>query len=504
MEIFSCFILFLSVSLFYNFFILKKTKNLPPSPPSLPIIGHLHLLKKPLHRSLANITDKYGPVLYLWFGFRPVLVISTPSAVEDCFTKNNDIVFANRPRLLVGKIGGDNYTTMAWAPYGPNWRNLRRISASEVLSVNRVQSYSDIRFDEVRSIIKRLSGHGSKYQTVEMKSMFFELTLNILMRMIAGKRYYGEHVKDLEEAREFQEIVEETFILSGASNIGDFFPLLNLIGVRGFKKRMMSVIGKKDKAMQELIEERRSLRRSGFKVEEKKKTFIDVLLSLQETEPDYYTDKMIRGFTWVMVAAGTDTSVGTMEWAMSLLVNNPQVIKKAQAEIDVQVEKGRLLNESDINKLPYLHCIINETLRMYPAGPLLVPHESSEDCVVAGFNVPRGTMLLVNMWGIQNDSKLWDEPSRFKPERFEGLKGTRDGFKFMPFGSGRRGCPGEGLAMRIVPLALGALIQCFDWERIGEEMVDMSEGLGITLPKAQPLEVKCWTRSSVLNFISQL
>ncbi|KAF5177049.1 Cytochrome p450 [Thalictrum thalictroides] len=355
-------------------------------------------------------------------------------------------------------------------------------------------------------MVKRLSGHGSKYRMVEMKSMFFELTLNIMMRMIAGKKYYGEgeHMKDLEEAREFQEIVEDTFTLSGASNIGDFFPLLNWIGVRSFKERVMSVIGKKDKAMQELIEERRSLRRNGFKVEEKKKTVIDVLLSLQETEPDYYTDKMIRGFIWVLVAAGTDTSAGTMEWAMSLLLNNPQVIKKAQAEIDVQVEKDRLVDESDINKLPYLHCIINETLRMYPAGPLLVPHESSEDCVVCGFNVPRGTMLLVNMWGIQNDPKLWDEPTKFKPERFEGLEGTRDGFKFMPFGSGRRGCPGEGLAMRVVPLALGALIQCFDWERIGDELVDMSEGLGLTLPKAEPLEAECRTRSSVLNFISQL
>ncbi|KAF5195191.1 Cytochrome p450 [Thalictrum thalictroides] len=140
---------------------------------------------------------------------------------------------------------------------------------------------------------------------------------------------------------------------------------------------------------------------------------------------------------------------------------------------------------------------------MYPAGPLLVPHESSEDCVVSGFNVPRGTMLLANIWAIHNDPNLWDESTKFKPERFEGLQGTRDGFKFMPFGLGRRGCPGEGLAMRVVPLALGALIQCFDWERVGDELVDMSEGLGLTLPKAEPLEAKCRTRSSASNMVSQ-
>ncbi|PIA32988.1 hypothetical protein AQUCO_04200023v1 [Aquilegia coerulea] len=500
------FLLFLSFFLFFNFFLSKKTKiNLPPSPPSLPIIGHLHLLKRPYYRSLAKITDKYGPVLYLRLGSRPVLVVSTPSAVEDCLTKNNDIVFANRPRLLICKLMGNDCTSISTAPYGPNWRNLRRISAMEVLSANRVHSYSAIRFDEIKSMIKRLSGQAFEYHTVEMKSMFFELTLNIMMKMIAGKKYYGEQVEDLEEAKRFQEMVKDNFLLSGTSFLGDFLPLLNVIGVGRFKKRVISMSREKDKAIQELIDERRSLKSSSsFNLEEKNKTVIDVLLSLQETEPDYYTDEMIQAFIWAMIAAGTDTSAGTMEWAMSLMVNNPHVIKKAQAEIDAYVEKGTLLHESDINKLPYLHCIIKETLRMYPAGPLLIPHESSEDCVVGGFNVPCNTMLLINAWGIQNDPKLWDEPTKFKPERFEGLEGTKDGFKFIPFGSGRRGCPGEGLAMAVVRLALGSLIQCFDWERIDEKLVDMSEGLGLSLPKAHPLEVRCRTRSSAWGMISQL
>ncbi|KAF9622014.1 hypothetical protein IFM89_029234 [Coptis chinensis] len=180
-----------------------------------------------------------------------------------------------------------------------------------------------------------------------------------------------------------------------------------------------------------------------------------------------------------------------MEWAMALLLNNPQVLKKAQAEIDVKLKQGVLMDESDVNKLPYLQSIISETLRMYPPAPLLIPHESSEECIVAGHTVPRGTRLLVNLWAIQNDPNLWVEPRKFIPERFDGLEGTRDGFKLMPFGSGRRGCPGEGLAMRVVGLTLGALIQCFDWETVGEEMVDMSEGPGLTLPKFQPLEAKC-------------
>lgn len=203
-----------------------------------------------------------------------------------------------------------------------------------------------------------------------------------------------------------------------------------------------------------------------------------------------------------MLTAGTDTSAATSEWALSLLLNHPQVLKKAQIEIEKHVGQDRLIEESDISNLPYLHCIINETLRMYPAGPLLVPHESSDKCTIGGYHVPAKTMLLVNLWAIQNDPKNWEDPRKFEPERFEGAEGSRDGFKLMPFGSGRRSCPGEGLALRMLGLVLGSVIQCFEWKRIGENQVDMIEGPGLTLPKAQPLVAYCKARPFVEKLLS--
>lgn len=203
-----------------------------------------------------------------------------------------------------------------------------------------------------------------------------------------------------------------------------------------------------------------------------------------------------------MLTAGNDTSVGTMEWALSLLLNNPDILRKAQTEIDSKIGFDRLIDEYDLVELPYLHCIINETLRLYPAGPFLIPHESSQECMIGGYHIPRGTMLLVNMWAIQNDHKIWEDPTKFKPERFEGIEGARDGFKFIPFSSGRRSCPGEALAMRMIGLTLGTLIQCFEWERVNEKLVDMTESSGLVLSKVHPLQAKCRPRPTMLKILS--
>ncbi|OAY50995.1 cytochrome P450 81Q32 [Manihot esculenta] len=494
----------LHLFLFLVFYVLSKhfvnkIQNLPPTPfPALPIVGHLHLLNKPLHRSLSTISKRYGPILLLKFGFRRVLLVSSPSIAKECFTKN-DIVFANRPRLLAGKYLGYNFTSLVWASYGDLWRNLRKLSSLEILSSHRLQLLSSIRGDEVNLLIRRL--FRNKDEMVDLKSAFFELMLNVMTRMIAGKRYYAENVEEVEAAVRFREIVRDTIEMVNTSNMGDFFPLLAKVG--GTEKRLLDLQTRRDEFIQGLIEEHRN-RMTISPSEEKNKTLIEVLLALQQSNPEYYTDQTIKSLMLVLLTGGTDTPAAAMEWAMPLLVNNPEILKKAQKEIDNVAEHDCLLTESDILNIPYLQCIIREVLRMYPVGPLLVL-ESSEECSLGGYRVPLGTMLLVNVWSIHNDPQVWDEPRKFKPERFEGCEaGVRDGFQLMPFGLGRRSCPGEGLALRMIGLTLGLVLRCFEWERVGKEMVDMTEGVGLTMPKAQPLLIKCRPRPSMVNLLSQV
>lgn len=197
--------------------------------------------------------------------------------------------------------------------------------------------------------------------------------------------------------------------------------------------------------------------------------------------------------------AGTDTTAITLEWGMANLVNHRDVLKKAIVELDTHVGQECLIDEPDLSKLHYLHNIVLETLRLYPTVPLLVPHRSSHDCVVGGYNVPPNATLFVNLWAIHKDPELWNEPTSFQPERFES--GKIEAYKLMPFGVGRRACPGAGLAQRLVSLTLASLIQCFEWERISEEKIDMTESKGITMPKAKPLEVMCKPRPIVDNIV---
>ncbi|KAJ0982077.1 hypothetical protein J5N97_010332 [Dioscorea zingiberensis] len=512
--------LLLSSLLFIKFLFFsssKKNQHPPSGPLALPIIGHLYLFKKPLHRALARISAVHGPILLLRFGSRRVLVVSSAQLAEECFTKN-DLNFAHRPKLPLTKDLSYNYTTLGAASYGPDWRNLRRIATIELLSTHRINSFTDLRAEEVRSMLAGLHRHASLGKAVELRSLLFGEALNVMMRMVAGKRYYGEGVEDAVEGKRFREMVEETFATLGASNLSDFLPILRVFDFQGLKKKI-SVLGRKrDQFLQELIEERRREgNRAGEddngdddddadeKTKKKKTTMIDMLLDLQNSDP-YYTDEVIKALISSMLMAGTDTSSATLEWAMACLVNNPHVLKKAREEIDANIPTGRLLTDSDVANLPYLQAIIQETLRLFPVGPLLVPHESLDDCVVGGYHVPRRTILLANIHSIHRDPNIWPEPTKFMPERFMEEKGQGLNAKasIMPFGMGRRRCPGEGHAMHVLGLTLGAMIQCFDWHRVGEEEVDLEEGSGLAMPMANPLVAVCKPRQEMVHVLDQL
>ncbi|XP_019156462.1 PREDICTED: cytochrome P450 81D11-like [Ipomoea nil] len=489
MEIFgwSLCIIILILSIFWLVIKPRKT-NFPPTPFALPILGHLHLLKPPPHRALQALSQKYGAVVHLRFGSRPVVVVSSPSAVEQCFT-TNDIIFANRPKSLAGEHLGYNHSTLGFSPYGNHWRNLRRIATTHVFSSASVTRSAAARAEEIRFQAKKLaSSYGGEFRKVNLNDLFLDLVNSTMMRMVAGKRWSGP---------------ADMFGPPTVMSLCDYVPVLRWVGFQGMEKKLVKMKKQRDDFLQGLIDERRKAIEM-----KKKKTIIEALLLLQEAEPESYTDEVMKGVIMVMFTAGTHSTSLTMEWAMAVLLNRPDILEKAQNEIEMQVGCSRLVEDSDLSRLPYLHCIINETLRLFPSGPLLVPHFSSQHCTISGYEVPKDTTLIVNAWAIHRDSKAWENATEFEPERWfrESREAAAGGFKFVPFGMGRRACPGSGLAIRLMSLVLGTLIQCFEWGRVRDGgLVDMEEeGSGLSLQRVQPLEAMYRPRQSMATFVSQL
>nr|UUY85544.1 camptothecin hydroxylase [Camptotheca acuminata] len=408
---------------------------------------------------------------------------------------------------MLSDISSYNYSSIASAPYGHYWRSLRRLAIVEFFSLNSLQKSSNIREEEIHNLLCHLFKFSkSGTQKIQLKYWFSLLTFNIITRLVAGKRCVRDAVAGTDLGKQILEELKGKFVSIMPLNMCDFFPILRWFGYKGLEKILIRLQKERDEFLQGLIDEVRRKRTCSANINiatnRAKTTLIETLLSLQESEPDFFYDTVIKSIISGMFFAGSETSAITLEWAISLLLNNPEVLGRLRAEIDDHVGHGRLLDDSDIVKLPYLRCIINETLRLYPPTPLLLPHCSSEDYTVGGYEIPQGTILWVNAWAMHRDPKLWEEPTKFKPERFEGVEG-REGYKFIPFGVGRRACPGARMGIRTVSLALGALAQCFEWEKVGEDKMKMSQGR-LTVTKAESLEAVCIPRHSAMTLLSQL
>ncbi|XVE76996.1 hypothetical protein DITRI_Ditri13aG0026300 [Diplodiscus trichospermus] len=481
-----------------------KTRMAPQPEGAWPILGHLHLLggsDQLLYRTLGAMADKYGHAFTIRLGTRRAFVVSSWDVVKECFTIN-DKALASRPTTVATKHMGYNYAVFGFAPYSPFWRKMRKIATLELLSNRRLEMLKHVRLSEVDMGIRELyslcCNNGSTPVLTELKQWFEDLTLNVVVRMVVGKRYFGASaVCDDGEARRCQKAISQFFHLIGIFVVSDALPFLWWLDMQGHEKAMKKTAKELDDLLEGWLKEHRQRRISGGIKAEREQDFIDVMLALQEegqlSNFQYDADTSIKSTCLALILGGSDTTAGTLTWAISLLLNNREMLKKAQEELDLQIGREKPVEESDIKNLVYLQAIIKETLRLYPAGPLLGPREAMNDCTVAGYHVPAGTRLVVNVWKIQRDPRVWPNPSAFLPERFltshidVDVKGQQ--FELIPFGSGRRSCPGASFALQLLHLTLARFLHSFDLATPLDQPVDMTESPGLTIPKATPLEV---------------
>ncbi|XP_076939742.1 xanthotoxin 5-hydroxylase CYP82C4-like [Bidens hawaiensis] len=503
---------FFFVSILLLVFIIRtRLKSTQREAPELggawPIIGHLHLFggDQLLHRTLGTIAEKYGPAFNIRLGTRRrAFVVSSWEVAKECLTVNDEAL-ACRPKTAALKHMCYDNKVFGLGPYTPYWREMKKISIEEFLSNRRIEKLKDVRLLEINSglneLYKRWIQNSHRPVVVELSNWLEQKLYNIIAIMVSGKRYFGDGVSGDEAAR-FQKAISEFFRLSGVFVVSDVIPFLWWLDLHGYQEQMKKTAKDLDLVLGRWLNEHRQkrkldLERNKNKNKDDAKDFIDVMLSLDDEgklpNNEIDSDTIIKSTCLGMILGG-NTTAGIVNWAIALLLNHPDVLMKLQQEIDENVGKERQVDESDIKHLLFLEAIIKETFRLYPAGPLLAPREARKDCVVAGYDVKAGTRIIVNVWKIQRDERVWSDPSKFQPERFMGLghkhidlRGQR--FVLLPFGFGRRSCPGVTLALLEIHLTLARLVHSFDLSRPGGLPVDMTEGPGMTNPKKKSLEV---------------
>ncbi|KAM6579362.1 hypothetical protein CsatA_003136 [Cannabis sativa] len=482
---------------------ITSTPKLPPGPRKLPLIGNLHnLIGSSLpHRRLSDLAKKYGPLMHLQLGEVPHIIVSSPEIAKEMM-KTHDVNFSQRPFLLIAiKYYGID---IAFAHYGDYWRQMRKICSEELLSPRRVQSFRSIREEEVFDLVQFVHSkvvshdhHHHQQQPFNLSEKIFSLTYNITARAAFGKK--------CKEQRAFILAVEEGLKIASGFSVTEAFPSqtwLNWIShiKKNFEKNIETVEITLDNILDEHNKDKEAMINSHDDYSNNTKCLLDVLLELQGsselTVPLETTN--IKAVIMDIFIAGSDTSSAVVEWTMLELLKNPTEMAKAQAEVRQVVFERKLGNnnvdETILHELKFLKMVIKETMRLHPPGPLLVPRESRENCVMNGYHIPAKTKVLVNAWAIGRDPKYWSEAEKFYPERFidSSIDFKGNNFEFIPFGGGRRMCPGVSFAMADIELILAQLLFHFDWKLpngIAHQNLDMSEVFGMTVRRKGDLYV---------------
>ncbi|KAH9667536.1 cytochrome P450 83B1 [Citrus sinensis] len=444
-------LILLSLPISLLFLLRKHKKTFPPGPPGLPIIGNIHQYDTSNPpRYLWELSKKYGPLMYLRFGSLPTLIISSAKMAKEVM-RTNDLQFSGRPNLTGQKAFSYKHIDVAFTPYKP----------------------------------------------ANLSEIIMSLLCNLICRIAFSKRCEDDdgQAERVGNKTRFHHILAETQAMAGSFFFSDFFPFMGWVDtLTGKNRRLKKAFEDSDKFYQELVDEHLDPNRP--KVDQQQEDIIDVLLRIRknsETKIDL-TLKHIKAVLMDVFVAGTDTSVATLVWSMTNLMRNPATMKKAQEEVRSVAKNKGFVDEDDLETLQYLKAVLKETFRLQPPVPL-IPRSTAEECVVDGYKIEAKTLAYVNTLAIGRDSEVWDKPDEFIPERFMGtdcvdFQGQH--FELLPFGSGRRICPGISMAMRTLELALANLLYKFDWKMpdgMKNEDLDYDILPGVAMHKKIPLKL---------------
>uniref|UniRef100_A0A0D9VHC3 Cytochrome P450 n=1 Tax=Leersia perrieri TaxID=77586 RepID=A0A0D9VHC3_9ORYZ len=494
----------LAVSLLYYLSILRRYARgggskapLPPGPTPLPLIGNLHNLRGDvIHHRLTSLARVHGPVMLLRFGLTRAVVISSRDAAAEAYTKHDRRLAARLIRDTSRAYGLSERSTI-WLPSSnPRWKTLRGIQATHLFSPRGMAAVHAIRERKVRDIVAYFRSRAGNGEEVLFGQAIYSGVLNLVSSSFFSVNMIGA---GSEESHGLRDLVEDLLTAVTKPNVSDIFPFLQPFDLQGIRrwtaKRLEKAFGILNGIIDRRLADYDSANGAGSTEKGSNNDFLDALLGLVSD------GKMAREDVTVLLleifGAGSDTMSVSLEWAMAELLRNPDAMAKVRAELKDVLGDKKALEEADAARLPYLQAVLKESMRLHPVGPILLPHYAEEDgVVIGGYAVPKDTAVLFNASAIMRDPAAWEKPDEFMPERFMRSEHSFDfrgkDFEFIPFGSGRRLCPGVPLAERLVPFILASLLHAFEWRLPGgmsAHEMDLTERFSTTNCLAVPLKV---------------
>ncbi|GJY81653.1 putative cytochrome P450 [Tanacetum coccineum] len=457
--------------LFLSYIVLRTLRSNNRSAPKLPqtlhmflLIGNLHQLHgKARHQALWQLSKQYGPIMLVHIGSKPFLIISSPSMAKQIL-KTQDHIFCSRPLSKAAKRLTYNYLDIAFSPQSNHQREMRKILVSELLGPKRATLFNHALVREIETVVQSLSLHPLN-TVVNLNELFLTLVKGVVLKVAFGQNYRQQPLT----GPSLKVMIDETMELLGGS-LGDSFPLFDRFVDRfsGWNDKLERGFANLDAYIESILDDHHN--QNIAQVSDNDKDFVDALLefSSKENASGYVlTKEDMKGLVMDVILGGTNTTAATMVWAMSEITRNTRVMRKLQDEIRNCSGKKQKRHELDITKMIYLKMVVKETLRMHPPLPLLIPHESISHCQIDGHDIFPKTSTLINVWGIGRDPNVWgNNADEFYPERFVE---TEVEFGMIPFGGGRRSCPGMNTASATIEFILAYLLYWFDWDIPGDQ-----------------------------------
>ncbi|KAK3035143.1 hypothetical protein RJ639_032816 [Escallonia herrerae] len=419
-----------------------ETAQHPPSPPALPIIGHLHLLSSVLPKCFQTLAFLYGPLMRIFVGSSTSLVVSNAAVALDVL-KTHDLKFSYRP-----EFGAEDYTIYPnsdffGADYGAYWRFIKRICMTQLLSAPQLNRFTDIRTEEIMKLLKVVLKCSEGNEACDMSAALMSTTNNVIFRMTMSTLFSGSS----DDSKKIKKFTDGIVKAAAKLSLGE----------------MKAALLQYDELVERILIEHEENRHKGVKW---RKDMMDILLEICEddTAEVKLTRSNIKALLLNIFIAGTETTGVALQWTLAEIINHPDIFNKLREEINTVIGCQRLIEESDVPNLHYLHAVVKEGLRLHPPSPLIL-RKNKDDCKVSGYDVLANSRMIVNAYAVMRDPDSWEEPSEFKPERFLASAREKHGLQFVAFGSGRRACPGATLALTLMPVIIGSLVQCFDYGR---------------------------------------